>query len=166
MPYECATMTFWQDKTLEELTPKEWEQLCDGCGRCCLMKLEDEDTGRVYVTSVACSLLNCETCQCSDYQNRAEKVADCLQLTPAMVRELTWLPATCAYALVRDNKPLYPWHPLLSGSATSVIEAGISVKGRITKQEHEIKDLAELENHLVSWPMKPPPKPKLPRKKR
>jgi uncharacterized protein len=145
-------MRFWETKTLEELNSQEWESLCDGCGRCCLMKLEDEDTGKIYFTSVACSLLNCEICQCGDYDNRAKKVEDCIQLTPTLVREITWLPPTCGYALIRDGKPLYKWHPLISGSKTSVIEAGISVKGRITKQEHELSSLEELEDHLVKWP--------------
>ncbi|HET6376212.1 MAG TPA: YcgN family cysteine cluster protein, partial [Methylocella sp.] len=91
---------FWKQKKLEELTPAEWESLCDGCGRCCLVKLEDEDSGRIHFTSIACKLLDTGACRCTDYSRRAKKVRDCIKLTPAKVRELDWLPPACAYRLV------------------------------------------------------------------
>ena len=93
-------MAFWDDKTLEEMSPAEWEALCDGCGRCCLMKLEDEDTGDIYFTDVACQLFDAGSCRCADYKNRQKKVSDCVKLTPAEVRTLKWLPPTCAYYFV------------------------------------------------------------------
>lgn len=119
---------YWQRKTLEEMTHREWEQLCDGCGRCCLLKLEDEDTGDVYLTRLSCKLLNIGTCGCTDYRNRHKKVPDCLSLNPKMVAELSWLPETCAYRLVGDGQDLAWWHPLVSGDPETVHQAGISVR--------------------------------------
>lgn len=119
---------FWRTKQLDEMTAAEWESLCDGCGRCCMLKLEDEDSGEVYLTRLSCKLLDVGHCQCTDYQRRHQRVPDCLALTPAMVRELTWLPETCAYRLVDEGKNLAWWHPLVSGSHRTVHEAGISVR--------------------------------------
>lgn len=119
---------FWQRKSLAEMTRKEWEQLCDSCGRCCMLKLEDEDTGDVYLTRLSCKLLNIGTCACTDYKNRHKKVPDCLSLNPKMVSELSWLPDTCAYRLIGEGMELAWWHPLVSGSAETVHEAGISVR--------------------------------------
>jgi uncharacterized cysteine cluster protein YcgN (CxxCxxCC family) len=143
---------FWQTKTLSEMTPAEWESLCDGCGRCCLNKLEDEDTGAIYFTDVACKLLDCESCACKDYPNRQAIVPDCLQLTPEVVPETPWLPPTCGYRLVDEGKDLFWWHPLVSGNPDTVHEAGISVRGRTSGTEETIPD-EELEDHLVDWPM-------------
>ncbi len=141
---------FWKTKTLEEMTQTEWESLCDGCARCCLNKLEDWDTGAIVWTDVACELLDGTTCRCRDYANRTDTVPDCIQLTPAEVRTLTWLPPTCAYRLVRDGEDLAWWHPLISGSPETVHLAGISVSGRtVTEAGIEIEDY---ENHVVSWP--------------
>jgi hypothetical protein len=140
---------FWQVKQLHEMTPQEWESLCDGCGRCCLVKLEDEDTGIIYTTDVSCRLLDCSTCRCTDYANRHQLVDDCIKLDPDNVDELGWLPATCAYRLVWEGKPLEDWHPLVSGSSETVHEAGISVRGRVTNEtEVEVDDLPD---RIVDW---------------
>jgi len=144
-----STPPFWQVKQLHEMTPQEWESLCDGCGRCCLVKLEDEDTGIIYTTDVSCRLLDCSTCRCTDYANRHQLVDDCIKLDPDNVDELGWLPATCAYRLVWEGKPLEDWHPLVSGSSETVHEAGISVRGRVTNEtEVEVDDLPD---RIVDW---------------
>ncbi len=145
------TDPFWRTKSLEALTPAEWESLCDGCGRCCLNKLEDWDTGQIEWTSIACTLLDGQTCRCRDYETRHQTVPDCVQLTPAEVRTLTWLPPTCAYRLVADGHDLYWWHPLISGSPDTVHEAGISVRGRTISEDGMA--LEEYENYLVDWPL-------------
>lgn len=142
---------FWKTKSFEELSPKEWESLCDGCGRCCLNKLEDWDTGEIYWTNLACELFDCESCRCKDYKNRFEKVSDCIKLTPETVRDLGWLPPTCGYRLVGEGKDLHWWHPLISGSAETVHEAGISVKGRAIPGDDVDPD--DYEDHLVDWPL-------------
>lgn len=120
---------FWRGRTLEDLSQAEWEALCDGCGRCCLNKLEDEDTGEIHLTRLACGLLDIGSCRCSDYPNRQKKMPDCVQIDPDKARSLSWLPATCAYRLVAEGRDLHWWHPLVSGSADTVHEAGISVRG-------------------------------------
>lgn len=119
---------YWERKSLDEMTHQEWEQLCDGCGRCCMLKLEDEDSGEIFLTRLACKLLAIGQCSCTDYKNRHERVPDCLSLTPQMVRELTWLPETCAYRLINEGQSLAWWHPLVSGDAQTVHDAGISVR--------------------------------------
>ena len=106
---------FWKTKTLEDMSASEWESLCDGCGKCCLSKLEDEDTGDIYFTSVGCRLFDAGTCRCRDYPNRLAVVQDCVGLTPANVRTISWLPGTCAYRLVAEGRDLFAWHPLVSG---------------------------------------------------
>ena len=146
---------FWQTKKLTQMTPDEWESICDGCGRCCLNKLEDEDTGKIYFTDVACKLLDCNSCQCSNYPARQSIVEDCLQLTPEVVPTTPWLPKSCGYRLISEGKDLYWWHPLVSGDPNSVHEAGISVRGRLSGTEETIPD-EELEDHLVDWPMEVP----------
>ena len=141
---------FWTTKSLSELTPDEWESLCDGCARCCLVKLEDIDTGELHYTDVACALLNLKVCRCTDYARRAEHVPDCVQLTPQRLDEIDWLPETCAYRLISEGKDLYWWHPLVSGSANTVHEAGVSVRGRVVSES----DVAhsDLEERCVTWP--------------
>lgn len=136
---------FWKTKSLEDMTGPEWESLCDGCGKCCLSKLEDEDTGDIYFTSVACRLFDPDRCRCSDYQNRLSRVSDCVGLTPTNVRTISWLPSTCAYRLVAEGSDLHAWHPLVSGDPQSVHSAGISMRGRVTASE---TDLAEPEDYL------------------
>jgi len=126
---------FWRRKTLAELTLAEWESLCDGCGRCCLNKLEDLDTGRVYYTDVGCRLLDATTCRCKDYENRSEQIDDCVRLSPDNVADLKWLPPTCGYRLVAQGRDLYWWHPLVSGDPNTVHAAGISVRGRVAISE-------------------------------
>lgn len=141
---------FWQTKNLNQLTRSEWESLCDGCGQCCLHKLQDEDTDEIYWTSVACTLLNPETCQCRDYPNRKKTVPDCVFLTPEIVDEVDWLPVTCAYRLVTEGSDLYWWHPLVSGSLETVHEAGISVRGKVTAFDHDMQDDDDYLDHMVT----------------
>ena len=144
------TEEFWKTKSLDQLNSLEWEQLCDGCGRCCLVKLEDEDTGEIYTTSVSCSLFDIKTCRCKDYQNRFEKISDCLDLNPQKVEELGWLPKTCAYRLRHEGKQLADWHPLNSGTGQSVIDAGVSIAGQtICEDEVEVERLGD---YLKEWP--------------
>jgi uncharacterized cysteine cluster protein YcgN (CxxCxxCC family) len=139
---------FWKTKTLEEMTTAEWESLCDGCGRCCLHKLRDDETDEVTHTNVGCRLLDTETCRCTDYANRFRKVPDCVQLTPAILREIDWLPPSCAYRRVEEGRDLPAWHPLRSGTAQSVIDSGASAAGRIINE----KQAGPLEHHTVDWP--------------
>jgi len=147
---------FWRTKSLDEMNEQEWESLCDGCGRCCLNKLEDWDTGEISWTNVACRLFDDKTCRCGDYPNRHAKVPDCIALTAENVPELTWLPPTCGYRLVAERRDLYWWHRLVSGDPDTVHEAGISARGR-TQSEKRISD-AELEDHIVAWPGENPGK--------
>ena len=146
---------FWERKTLEQMTKPEWESLCDGCARCCLVKLEDEDTKEIHFTDVGCTLLESGPCRCSDYKNRAKRVPDCVRLTPQGVRTLPWLPKTCAYRLLAENRPLMWWHPLVSGSPDTVHEAGVSVRGRVSVSEDDIKG-DEILDFIVKWPGKVP----------
>ncbi len=119
---------FWQTKALEEMTPDHWEALCDGCGRCCLQKLEDGRTGQVFYTRVACRLLDIQHCRCRDYARRTVRVPNCMALTPKDVRRLAWLPSSCAYRRLAMGRDLPDWHPLISASPDSVHRAGISVR--------------------------------------
>jgi uncharacterized protein len=139
---------FWQTKTLAEMSASEWESLCDGCGRCCMNKIEDADTGEIYLTRVACKLLDLTSCRCSDYENRKKHVPDCIRLTPKSVGNLSWLPATCAYRLRDEGKPLPAWHPLRTGDPDSVHAAGISVRG-FAKSERRIKP-ENFDKHIVA----------------
>jgi len=126
---------FWKNKSLAELDHSEWESLCDGCGNCCLLKLEDEDTGIREFTKISCKLLDLGHCNCSDYQNRHQRVPDCIKFDSTTIENIDWLPETCAYRLVYENKDLPWWHPLVSGNSQSVHEAGISVRGWAISEE-------------------------------
>lgn len=143
---------FWERVPLGRLTPREWEALCDGCGKCCLNKLEDPDTGEVAFTRIACRLLDDETCRCAHYEVRKRLVPDCVHLTPANIGEIAyWMPQTCAYRLLWEGKSLAPWHPLISGSPESVHEAGVSVRGR-TLPEFDVPE-EDWEDHIIEEPM-------------
>jgi len=139
---------FWKQKSLSETTREEWESLCDGCGKCCLNKLEDAETGQIYHTNVACRLLDNTTCRCSSYTDRKRFVPECQILTPQNLKRYSWLPSTCAYRLVSEGSDLLWWHPLVSGDPETVHKAGISVRGRAVSERHT----NDLEKHVVSWP--------------
>ena len=151
---------FWKTKTLEEMSNAEWESLCDGCARCCLEKLEDEDTGKIYFTHVSCKLLDSGSCGCKDYPNRSKKVTDCVRLTPRNVKRIVWLPPTCGYRLLADGRDLYWWHPLVSGDPDSVHAAGVSVRSRVGMSEEALACDEDLEDHIVNWPMMLPKRAK------
>lgn len=131
------------------MSAQEWESLCDGCGKCCLHKLEDEDDGQVYYTNIACRLLSSADCRCQRYEERLQLVPDCINLSPADVDQFHWLPVTCAYRLVAEGKPLQPWHPLISGDPDSVHRAGISVKGKIFPESAVAEE--DYEDFIVHW---------------
>ncbi len=148
---ETTEVPFWRAKSLDEMNPTEWESLCDGCARCCLLKLEDEDSGEIHHTDIGCTLLDGHGCRCRDYRNRAKRVPDCVRLTPETVRALTWLPPTCAYRLVREGRDLPDWHPLKTGRKASTHEAGMSVRGRVSGNEEEFLE-EEYVDRIVAWP--------------
>jgi uncharacterized protein len=147
--------SFWKAKSLEEMTVDEWESLCDGCARCCLVKLEDEETGEIHFTDIGCTLLDARSCRCRDYRRRSRRVPDCVRLTPAVVRTLSWLPVTCAYRLVSEGKDLPDWHPLVSGSSESVHEAGVSVRDRVFAVEDDLPQ-ERWPERIVLWPNRAP----------
>jgi len=142
-------MSFRQTKSLSEMSTAEWESLCDGCAKCCLHKLEDEDTGEVFHTDVACRLLDLDSCQCRDYENRFAQVSDCFKLTPDNLHLQTWLPASCAYRLLFEGKTLPEWHPLVSGNNQSIHVSGSSVKGRAVTEQSVQPD--DMEDRIVHW---------------
>jgi uncharacterized protein len=142
---------FWERKPLQKMSRQEWEALCDGCGRCCLNKLEDAESGEVALTRIACRLLDDATCRCAHYENRHQFVPDCIVLRPDNLdRHAYWLPETCAYRLLWQGNPLPDWHPLISGTAQSVHDAGISVQG-MTLSEFDIPE-EEWEEHIIEEP--------------
>jgi uncharacterized cysteine cluster protein YcgN (CxxCxxCC family) len=140
---------FWEKKSLDELNREEWEALCDGCGRCCLIKIEDEDSGDLFYTNVVCEYHDSKDCRCTAYQQRCVLVADCIEVTPAVARDEKWLPDTCAYRLLAERRPLFDWHPLVSGDSESIHRAGISVRDRVISEEYVHPD--ELPEHLAHW---------------
>ena len=143
-----AEEPFWRRKKLTEMTGAEWESLCDGCGKCCLHKIEDFLSGEIRYTNVACRLLDSGTCRCTDYANRTSRVPDCVRLTPENIGRLKWMPSTCAYRLLAEGKDLEWWHPLVSGDPETVVKAGMSVKGRTVAEE----EADDVEDYIATWP--------------
>ena len=140
-------MSFWKIKKLAEMTAEEWESLCDNCGKCCLHKLQDEDTGEIVFTNVACKLINLNTCRCTRYNERTRLVTQCLDLKQSDFTQFNWLPSTCAYRLLNDGEDLPTWHPLLSGSATSVKRAGVSISSYAIKESLAVN----MHDHIIKW---------------
>jgi len=142
---DTVTRPFWETKRLDQMSREEWESLCDGCGKCCVHKLEDEETGELHPTNVACRLLDGRSGQCRDYRHRHAYVPECVRLTPAKLRQIDWLPATCAYRLIDEGRPLPDWHYLVCGDREAVHRAGQSVRGWTVSE-----DIAgDFEDHLI-----------------
>lgn len=139
---------FWEEKPFDQLSREEWESLCDGCARCCLIKLEDEEDGTLYTTSLVCRYLDLESCSCSRYAERTVLVSECLQVTPQNADKLAWMPQSCAYRLLAEGKSLPEWHPLISGSKESVHEAGISVRN-FAISEAEVPDEELWQEYII-----------------
>jgi len=137
----------WKTTPLDEMTHGQWESLCDGCAKCCLHKIEDEETGEIHFTNLACRLLDLDSCRCTRYADRSRLVPECLTLTPATLTDPYWLPATCAYRLLAQGQDLPWWHPLVSGRAETVETSGNSVRGRVVSETQG----EALEHHLVDW---------------
>jgi hypothetical protein len=144
-----VTEPFWQRKTLEQMTRAEWESLCDGCARCCLHKLEDEDDGEVYYTAVVCRYLDQDSCRCGDYENRHTNVPNCVELSPGRVEEFHWLPTTCAYRRLAEGRGLADWHPLVAGNRAQMAAAGITVTGKVIDERHVHPE--DYETQIVHW---------------
>jgi len=140
---------FWETVPLVEMNDAEWEALCDGCGRCCMQKLEDEDSGQVFPTDVACVLLDTKTCRCTNYAKRQTVVPDCLNVRPLDADKLRWLPHSCAYKRLAEGRKLAEWHPLLSGDKSSVHAAGVGMAGRCISETYV--PIQELARHMVDW---------------
>ena len=140
---------FWEIKSLAEMSPAEWESLCDGCGLCCLVRFEDEETDEVVPTRVHCKLFDGQLCRCTDYENRKDQVPDCIKLTPGNIEELRWMPRSCAYRRLAEGRGLPAWHPLVTGDPESTHKAGVSIRGQTINET----DLAEPEDALeyAAW---------------
>lgn len=138
---------FWKHTPLEQMSRQQWESLCDHCAKCCLQKIEDIDSREIYFTNVCCRYLDHDTCQCTEYLKRSVLVPECVTLTPADLEEPYWLPSTCAYRLVAENRDLPDWHPLLTGDPDSTRKAGHQVGGRVVCET----EADELEQHLIEW---------------
>ncbi|MEQ8345459.1 MAG: YcgN family cysteine cluster protein [Sneathiellaceae bacterium] len=143
----AAAEPFWRSKTLVQMDADEWESLCDGCGKCCLHKIEWADTREIEYTNVACRLFDSATCRCTDYADRKAQVPDCVMLTPQVIDSLNWMPVTCAYRLVAEGRDLPPWHHLVCGDRNEVHRVGVGMRG-LTLSEDEAGDL---EDHIVDW---------------
>jgi uncharacterized protein len=147
------SLPFWKAKSLADMSALEWESLCDGCGKCCLSKIEDEDSGEIHYTSVACRLFDEGACRCTDYANRSTEVPDCVTLTPDNVAMLEWMPKTCAYRLVAEGRDLPVWHHLVCGDREEVHRANVSVRGKITAIETELSEVEDYFAHILDgWP--------------
>jgi uncharacterized protein len=138
---------FWETKRLNQMTPDEWDSLCDGCGQCCLVKIEEEDTGQVFLTRLSCSLLDTESCRCKDYTNRFQRMPDCLSIDMKAVKKLKWLPESCAYRRLNEGRGLAWWHPLISGDPDTVHQAGVSVRDWARSEEGVPQD--EIERYII-----------------
>lgn len=144
-----STVPFWEQKSLDAMSDEEWESLCDGCGRCCLHKLVNDETEDVFYTRVACALLNSETGRCTRYEDRLSEVEDCLDVRRMSASELAWMPRSCAYRRLAEGKPLLEWHPLITGDPSTVIAAGITVAGRTVSES--LIDFDQLEAEIIEW---------------
>lgn len=141
---------FWREKSLSEMSYEEWELLCDGCGKCCVLKLQDVDTEQTFYTDISCKLLDCKTAQCSQYEKRRSYVPDCIILSPDNLASLSWMPDSCSYKLIYNGLELPDWHPLVTGKKASTRESGNSLAGRITS-ETELESDEELIEHIIDW---------------
>lgn len=139
---------FWRNTALEDMTPEQWDAICDGCGRCCLHKLREAETNEILWTNISCRLLDGQTCRCTKYASRQKYIPDCVSLTPAILEDIDWLPPSCAYRLLYEGFDLPPWHPLISGTQESVHQAGASVRGKCLDERRA----GALEDHLADWP--------------
>ncbi len=140
---------WWNTLPLQALDAEQWEALCDGCAKCCLHKLQDEETGEIFYTKVRCRYLDEESCRCGDYAHRSQLMPNCIQLAPDMAGDLQWLPVTCAYRLRAKGEPLPEWHPLISGDPETVHRAGVSIRGRAISDEYVHPD--GYDEHIVRW---------------
>ncbi|MDR0780837.1 MAG: YcgN family cysteine cluster protein [Pseudomonadales bacterium] len=140
---------FWESKTLSEMSTQEWESLCDGCGKCCLLKLEDDDTGQIHYTRVVCRYLDQQKCRCTVYAKRQRLVPTCVKLRPDELDDLLWMPSTCAYRLLHDGKPLPIWHPLITGSRQAMQHSGNTITGRVISEDFVHEE--GLDEHIVQW---------------
>ena len=156
-----ANPPFWKTTPLDRMTTEQWESLCDGCGRCCLHKLRDEETEELAFTNVSCRLLDTQSCRCSRYPERRRWVPDCVSLTPATLAEIDWLPPSCGYRRLKEGRDLAWWHPLVSGNPDTVHAAGVSVRGRALDERRA----GMLEDHIVEWPGQMPRTRKLNQKR-
>ena len=138
---------FWEEKSLDEMSKEEWESLCDQCAKCCTIRLEDIDTGSIFSTNVICKYLKQDNSECQCYKDRSKLVPDCITMTPSILADLDWLPSTCAYHLVRENKPLPSWHPLETGKKDSTIETGNSTQGKVVSEDNIHPD--DIENFIL-----------------
>jgi hypothetical protein len=143
---------WWETKSLSDMTQDEWESLCDGCGKCCLVKIQDAQTERIYFTDVACTLLDCNTGRCKNYVNRQTFVPDCVKLSKDNLDDLEWMPPDCAYRRLYEHKPLLAWHPLVTGNPNSTNDYGAGVAGMPMVSEDDVSD-DDLEDHVVTWPL-------------
>ncbi|MDA9189900.1 YcgN family cysteine cluster protein [Alphaproteobacteria bacterium] len=141
---------FWKQKLLTEMSREEWELLCDGCGKCCVLKLQDVDTDETYYTDVSCKLLDCQTAQCSQYETRKSYVPDCIILTPSNLAPLSWMPDSCSYKLIHNGNQLPDWHPLITGNKNSTRESGNSVAQRVIP-ETDLENEDDLLEHIIDW---------------
>jgi uncharacterized cysteine cluster protein YcgN (CxxCxxCC family) len=145
-----STKPYWETKALNEMSPEEWEALCDGCAKCCLFKIEDEDTGEVEYTNIACRMLDLKTCRCKIYEHRFEVIKDCLSLTYEKLLEIDWLPESCAYRRIAEGRGLAWWHPLISGTQDTLRQAGVSVCCQEVVGELQA-DLSKIEAYVIDW---------------